>query len=79
MQMTWKDMLPDIMVSLIPFVVGIILLIIHFNWTMLILVVALFLLASVGNGYVRSSLACKYCKQRELGCPAEKLFDKKKK
>jgi hypothetical protein len=21
-------------------------------------------------------LACKYCKQRELGCPAQRLFEK---
>jgi len=77
MQLTWKDMLPDLMVSLIPFIVGIILLIIHFDWTMLILVIALFLLTFVGNGFIRSSLACRYCKQRKLGCPAEQLFDKK--
>ncbi|MFH1684097.1 MAG: hypothetical protein ABIA67_04360 [Candidatus Margulisiibacteriota bacterium] len=28
-------------------------------------------------GYLRGSLACKFCKQRELGCPAEQLFSKK--
>jgi hypothetical protein len=77
MHMTWKDMLPDLMVSLIPFIVGIILLIKHFNWTMLILVIILLLLTSVGNGFVRGQLACKYCKQRELGCPAEQLFNRK--
>lgn len=76
MQMTWKDMLPDLMVSLIPLVVGIILLIIHFKWVMLILVILLFLLTSIGNGFVRGSLACKHCKQRNIGCPAEKLFNK---
>jgi hypothetical protein len=27
---------------------------------------------------VRGQLACKYCKQRELGCPAEQLFSKTK-
>jgi hypothetical protein len=79
MQMTWKDMIPDLMVSLMPFIVGIILLIKNFTWVMLILVIVLFLLASISNGFVRGQLACKYCKQRELGCPAEKLFDKKKK
>jgi len=75
-QMTWKDMLPDLMVSMIPFITGIVLLIMHFNWTMLILVITLFLLTFVGNGFIRSSLACRYCKQRKLGCPAERLFDK---
>jgi hypothetical protein len=38
-----------------------------------------FLLTFIGNGLVRGSLACKYCKQREIGCPAEQLFNKKKK
>jgi len=26
----------------------------------------------------RGSLTCKYCQQRELGCPADLLFTKKK-
>jgi hypothetical protein len=37
--------------------------------------VALFiLLVTIGNFLVRTSYACKYCKQQEIGCPAEKLF-----
>jgi len=36
----------------------------------------LLLLATAGKGAVRSSLACKRCRQRELGCPAERLFAK---
>jgi hypothetical protein len=24
---------------------------------------------------VRGQLACRYCKQREIGCPAAQLFD----
>jgi hypothetical protein len=31
-------------------------------------------LSFVGNAVLRGSFACKYCKQREIGCPAEKLF-----
>ncbi len=76
--MTWKAILPDFLVSLIPIVVGIILLIIHFNLWILLSVILLFILSSMGNSFVRGSLACKYCKQRKLGCPAEKLFKKKK-
>jgi hypothetical protein len=76
---TWKDILPDFLVSLIPLIAGIILLIFHFNWLLLILIVLLVMLTSVGNGFVRGSLACKFCKQREIGCPAEQLFSKKKK
>jgi len=78
-QMTWKDIVPDFMVSLIPIIAGVVLLIIHFKWIMLILIILLLLLTFTGNGFVRSSLACKYCKQRKLGCPAEQLFKKNKK
>lgn len=76
--LTWKDLIPDFMVSLIPFVIGIVLLIIDFNWPLLILVAILFALSSFGNSIIRSRLACRYCRQRELGCPAEKLFKGKK-
>jgi hypothetical protein len=77
-EMTWKDIVPDFLVSLIPMVIGIVLMIIKFDWALLVMVVLLSLLISVGNGFVRGTLACKHCKQRELGCPAERLFNKKK-
>jgi len=73
---TWKDLFYDLLISLIPFVAGICLLIIHFSWAMLLAVIALLLLSSLGNGFIRGNLACVFCKQRELGCPAEKLFKK---
>ena len=73
---TWKDLIPDLLVSLIPFVFGIYLLFRTFNWFLLILIMILLFLTTFGNGFVRSNFACKYCKQRELGCPAEKLFSK---
>jgi len=78
-KITWKDILPDFLVSIIPLIVGIILLMLNFDWLLLILIVLLAILTSAGNGFVRSSLACKYCKQGEIGCPAEQLFNKKKK
>jgi hypothetical protein len=78
-KITWKNILPDFLVSIIPFTIGIILLILNFNWLNLGLIILLVLLSSFGNGFIRSSLACKYCKQKELGCPAEKLFQKKQK
>jgi hypothetical protein len=76
--MTWKDIAPDFMVSLIPIVAGIILLIIDFNWLVLAMVLVVILLTFIGNGFVRGSLACKYCKQRKAGCPAERLFNQTK-
>lgn len=76
-KITWKDVLPDFLVSMVPVLAGIGLLVVNFSWLVLSAVVVLVVLTSAGNGFVRGSLACKFCKQRELGCPAEKLFNKK--
>jgi len=78
-KITWKSIIPDFLVSIIPFIAGIILLILKFNWLVLLSVILLLILASFGNSFVRGSLACKHCRQRELGCPAEQLFSKNKK
>ncbi len=77
-EITWKALIPDILISLIPFVTGIYLLIIGFNWPVLLAVVLLFILATQGNAFTHGYIVCKYCKQKELGCPAEELFSKKK-
>jgi len=76
--MTWKNMIPDILISLIPLIIGIILLILKFNFILLFALLLLILLTTIGNGFIRGTLTCKYCKQRELGCPAEMLFNKGK-
>jgi len=75
-QIAWKDILPDFLVSLIPLLAGIILLIMDFNFMIFSSVVLLAVLATAGSGFIRGSLACKHCRQREIGCPAEKLFRK---
>jgi hypothetical protein len=77
-QMTWKNILPDFLVSLIPIIAGIVMLIKAFDWALLLLILALFILTFMGNATVRGKLSCKYCKQREIGCPAQKLFEKNK-
>lgn len=79
MTITWTDIVPDFLVFLIPVLAGTILLIQEFSVPVLILVIALLLLGFLGNAVVRGQLACKYCKQREIGCPAERLFDKTRK
>jgi hypothetical protein len=76
---TWKDMIPDLLVFLIPAITGIIRMIFEFNWFTLSLVLTLFLLNSVGNAYIRGQLACNHCKQAQLGCPALELFSPKNK
>jgi hypothetical protein len=76
-RMTWKAMIPDLLVSLIPLIIGIILMIISFDFITLAAVILLIALTTSGNGFIRAKLTCKFCKQREAGCPAEKLFSKK--
>jgi hypothetical protein len=73
---TWKDMIPDLLVSLIPLVTGIILLITDFNFPLLFAVLILIFFTTSGNGFIRGTLTCRYCKQNELGCPAQSLFKK---
>ncbi len=74
----WKDIVPDFLVSAIPIIAGIVLLISNFDWLILAAIASLIILVSAGNAFVRGSLACKYCRQKEIGCPAEQLFNKKK-
>jgi hypothetical protein len=75
--MTWKNMIPDFLVSLIPILTGIVLMFINFNILILAAILGLVILTTIGNGYIRGSLTCKYCKQRDIGCPADTLFSKK--
>jgi hypothetical protein len=79
MTITWKDIVPDFLLFIIPVLAGIVLLSQGFTWTILILVIALLLLGFAGNALVRGQLACKYCKQREIGCPATQLFNRTEK
>lgn len=75
-EISWKDLIPDFLVLIFPVVGGIIALIMDFTWLILVLMVILAVLSLCGNALLRGSLACKYCKQKELGCPAEQLFSK---
>ncbi len=72
--MSWKDLIPDLLLSLIPVITGIILMIIEFDVILLLAVTAIITVTTVGNGFIRGKLTCKYCRQRESGCPAEKMF-----
>ena len=73
----WKDIIPDLLVSLVPLLIAIVLIIIKFNLFLLFVTVILIALTTIGNGFIRGNLTCNYCKQREIGCPAEQLFSKK--
>jgi len=78
-KISWKDIAPDFMVAILPAAIGAILLMRAFSPLILSLTALLLVLCFLGNAFVRGSLACKYCRQREIGCPAQRLFDKKKK
>jgi len=75
--MSWKDMIPDILVSLIPLVIGIILLILKYDPLILSALLLLVISSTTGNSLIRGKLTCRYCKQKESGCPAYELFNKK--
>jgi hypothetical protein len=72
--MTWLSLLPDMLVVLLPLGFGLFQVIGRFDWVPLPLMAGLLALAFPGNGFVRSRLACCHCRQRQLGCPAEKFF-----
>ena len=71
---SWSDVLPDFLVFIFPIIGGIVSSVRDFSWRVLILLVALVMLSFVGNAVIRGSFACKYCRQREIGCPASRLF-----
>lgn len=73
-KITPKSLFWDFLVALVPLGAAIYLLITNFNWLVLGLAIVLVLLNSAGNGLVRGKLACKFCRQKELCCPASKLF-----
>ncbi|MDD1665086.1 MAG: hypothetical protein LUQ32_06995 [Methanomicrobiales archaeon] len=77
-QIGWTDILPDFLIALVPLVLGIVLLLLRFDVVLLAIVVALAVLAFPGTGFIRSTWACRYCRQREMGCPAEQLFSRKR-
>ncbi|MBN1316686.1 MAG: hypothetical protein JXA42_14505 [Anaerolineales bacterium] len=78
-EVSWREVIPDMLVLAIPLVGGVITLIVSFSWVYLGCLLLLILFATGGNAVVRGSHVCKHCQQRVLGCPAEKLFAGKEK
>ncbi len=75
---SWKDLLPDMLVTVFPLVGGIVLLIKDFSWWIVLALILLLALTFQGNYLVRTRIACAFCRQRELGCPAEQFFNKER-
>jgi hypothetical protein len=73
------NMIPDFLVVILPLLGGIILLVLNFSILVLSLMVVLIVLFFGGTAFVRGTFTCKYCKQKDIGCPAFDIFNKKKK
>jgi hypothetical protein len=43
---------------------------------LIVLMLLIITLATTGNAIVRGTLACKYCKQKLIGCRADQFFNK---
>jgi hypothetical protein len=75
-KITMRDLLPDFGVFIFPMIGSVILLVMNFSWAILALLLLLTVLTFSGNAFIRGRLACMHCKQRKIGCPAERLFRK---
>jgi len=71
-------MIPDFLVVILPLLGGIILLVLNFSILVLLLMVVLIVLFFGGTAFVRGTFACKNCRQKDIGCPAYAIFNKKK-
>ena len=74
---SWKNITPEMMVLLFPLIGGTIFLFTEFHWLLIGLLALMVVLSFGGNAFIRGTFACKYCQQRELGCPAQQLFQGK--
>ena len=71
-------MIPDFLVVILPLSGGVILLLLDFSILVLSLMVILIVLFFGGTAFIRGTFACKNCKQKDIGCPAYDIFNKKK-
>lgn len=76
-QVTWKNLLPGMLTTVFPIIVGVYLLLQSFNWLVLILMAVPVLTWVVGNPIIYGRLACPHCKQGRICCPANDFFSKK--
>ena len=76
-KVTWINLIPDFLVSLIPLVIEGFHLVQSFTWLRLSFILVLVILAFPVTGFVRGSISCKFCRQKEIDCPAIQLFTKK--
>ena len=73
---TWKKMIPDLLVPAIPFISGIVMLPFNPDTLLIVSLLLLLVLSTTVSGIVRKELTCKFCRQKDAGCPAWALFNK---
>lgn len=71
-------LIPDFMLVIFPLIGGVILLVLDFSFVLLGLLIILAIIFFSGTALIRGTFACKYCKQKDIGCPADEIFNKKK-
>ena len=77
-KVTWKNLLPHVLVNLIPLITGIYLLIKEFDYFILGLALVPILMWFLVSPLLFGKLACPHCKQGRICCPANEFFGKKK-
>jgi hypothetical protein len=75
-EISWAALVPDFLIFLVPAVVGAVYLFIGFAWWRAALIGALLVVFAFRSVAVHILFSCRFCRQREIGCPAEKLFSK---
>ncbi|HDP70549.1 MAG TPA: hypothetical protein ENN38_07080 [Actinobacteria bacterium] len=76
-ELVWYTLIPDFMVNIFPIAGGIIILVKDFSWPLLAILAIFIIISFGGTAVIRGQFACKYCKQKEVGCPAAEMFEKK--
>jgi hypothetical protein len=77
-KITWRDMIPDLLVLLFPLAGGVAALIMRFSWSVAAAMAIMTVFSFAGNAFVRGNFACTSCMQAGLGCPAFELFGRMK-
>jgi hypothetical protein len=73
-KITWYSLMPNLLVLFVPLISGLTGLALAFDWGRFCALICLLLLSTLGNGFIRGELVCKFCKQKALGCPADKMI-----
>ena len=76
-KVTWKNLLPTILVSAIPVAAGVYVMALGFTYVILGLTIIPLLIWFVGNPLVYGNLVCPHCRQGRICCPASEFFGKK--